>query len=425
MIRRLLFLLIAITGLSLSGSAFPHSMPQSAVNLDIGSAAVRVDCTLPMGELELALPGLSIGADRRLAEAQRRSLIDYAARHIWVEEPDGERWVLGEASVTLELGGEHRDVRYRAVYVRPHSKNSGSLRLRYDAITHQVMSHVALVYIRGDFSASRLEREPELVGMLQNPADSLTLATGSKPARGLFGSAITLGVRHILKGYDHILFLLSLIVVLPLAWSSHGWSGRKPLRQTIVALVKVVTAFTIGHSVTLLLAVLLDWSLPAALVEMCVAATVLAAAINIWKPVFAHKEAVIAGLFGLVHGMAFSGALGLHLLDPAQKFEVVLGFNLGVEVVQLLLAAALIAPVWSAVPFLWFGGVRACATILLGSAAAYWLIERIAVVPSELSDIATLSETGKLVAVALLATAAMTAYWIAYARKRMSVTGKS
>lgn len=372
---------------------------------------------MPVAELESAFPGLAISGGKRLTETQRSMLLDYASRHIWLEGADGKRWSLQRASASLEIGPDHQDVRYLAVYARPPIRNSGSFRLRYDAITHQVMSHVVLVFIRGDFSSSTLEREPQLIGMLQNPVDGLGATISNEPAPGVFGNAVKMGIGHIVKGYDHILFLLSLIFALPLVKTTGGWDGGKPFRRTLLALAKVVTAFTIGHSTSLIFAVMLDWRLPTAFVELCVAATVLVAAVNIWKPVFAHREVVAAGLFGLVHGMAFSGAIGQHMLDPGLKFQVVLGFNIGIEAVQLILAAAAIAPLWAMASSAWFARFKASAAILIGSTAGFWLIERALVFQAELSEISILDEPRSIAAMGLLLLVALLACWFASNRK--------
>jgi hypothetical protein len=396
--RNLLFVIVA--WLACPTAAVAHSMPQSMVYLDIGSAAVRIECSLPLAELQLALPELHIGDERHLSKAQQNQLIAYGLRHIRLEGVDGERWTVGHAIVTLQMNIDHRDIIYRADYRRP--ANSQSLRLRYDAITHEVVSHVALVAIRGDFSSSDLARTPEMVGMLQNPADSLAISMGHAPARGLFASATKMGIGHILTGYDHMLFLLSLVLVLPLTLKSGEWTDRKQLRDTAIALAKVITAFTVGHSITLLASTMLEWRLPTALVELCVAATVLVAAINIWKPIFAGREVVAAVLFGLIHGIAFASAIGQHLLDPVLRFEVILGFNLGIELVQLLLASLVVLPAWSAASLPQFARVRLVAALIVAGIAGYWFVERIPAVPAEFAELANLREPEGIATVVLI-----------------------
>lgn len=136
------------------------------------------------------------------------------------------------------------------------------------------------------------------------------------------------GVEHILIGYDHILFLLSLIVV-----SRFG------------ELVKIVTAFTIAHSITLTLATLRWVDVPATLVEALIAATIVYTAIeNFWIRETSGRWK-LTFLFGLIHGFGFAGVLR-ELQLPAQGFvRSLLAFNLGVEVGQLVIVVLLALPI--------------------------------------------------------------------------------
>lgn len=136
------------------------------------------------------------------------------------------------------------------------------------------------------------------------------------------------GVEHILIGYDHILFLLSLIIV-----SRFG------------ELVKIVTSFTVAHSLTLALATLRWVDLPPTLVETMIAGTIIVTALeNFWIKDTSHRWK-IAFAFGLIHGFGFAGVL--RDLDlPTQGFvRSLLAFNLGVEIGQLAIVAALAWPI--------------------------------------------------------------------------------
>ncbi len=135
------------------------------------------------------------------------------------------------------------------------------------------------------------------------------------------------GVEHIFEGYDHILFLLSLIVV-----------------STFRELVKIVTAFTVAHSITLALAALQIVELPSQWVEAGIAATIVFTAVeNFWIRNTAGRWK-LAFVFGLVHGFGFANLLrGLEL--PTEGFvRALLAFNLGVEVGQLAIVALLAFP---------------------------------------------------------------------------------
>ena len=146
------------------------------------------------------------------------------------------------------------------------------------------------------------------------------------PDRGVraTGSFFLLGVHHILSGYDHLLFLLCLL--LP--------GGR------LLALAKIITAFTVAHSVTLTLAVLQIVSLPDRLIEAVIGLSIaFVAAENLWLRPTTSRRWMVSFAFGLVHGFGFSTALR-ELGLPAQGLLLSLfGFNAGVETGQALVVA--------------------------------------------------------------------------------------
>lgn len=150
------------------------------------------------------------------------------------------------------------------------------------------------------------------------------------------------GVIHILEGYDHLLFLLALLipVLIPIsrkkAVVSRTQDGIQSSLNKIVALFKIVTAFTIGHSITLVFASLSSFMPPAVWVETFIAASVLVAGVNIVVPLFRESSWRVAGLFGLIHGFGFANVLGELSIQKADFLLSLLSFNVGVELGQLM-----------------------------------------------------------------------------------------
>jgi hypothetical protein len=200
---------------------------------------------------------------------------------------------------------------------------------------------------------------------------------GGGRSRG-FLSAFALGVRHFLEGRDHQLFLLALMLPAPLLAQSGRWRIFVGTRSSCRKLAWLITAFTLGHSLTLAAAGLLGWSLSVAIVEPLVAFSVLIAALHALRPLFPGREALVAGGFGLVHGLAFAGVIASFSLDPSDMLTCILGFNLGIEAVQLGFAAAAL------LPWLWLARTRAyqpfrrSGAALIAAAALIWLAERLA-----------------------------------------------
>ena len=191
-----------------------------------------------------------------------------------------------------------------------------------------------------------------------------------------FAAMFRLGARHIAEGTDHLLFLLALILPAPLVVAGGRWGGYAGGKTALRRIVKVVTAFTLGHSITLVLGAL-GWArLPGAVVESAIAFSILVSAVHALVPIFRGREVFIAGGFGLVHGLAFAATLTGFGFDPWTLVSSVLGFNLGIEAFQLLVILA-------AMPWLVllarsrvYGPFRIAGAALTGIAAAAWFAER-------------------------------------------------
>jgi hypothetical protein len=161
------------------------------------------------------------------------------------------------------------------------------------------------------------------------------------------------------------------------AISANGrWGGYAGWKTAFRRIVKVVTAFTLGHSITLVFGALGWVRLPSALVESAIALSILVSAVHALVPVFRGREVLIAGGFGLVHGLAFATTLAGFGLDPLTMVSSVLGFNLGIEAVQLLVILAAMPWLVLLAPSRVYGPFRITGATLTGIAAVAWLAER-------------------------------------------------
>jgi len=176
-----------------------------------------------------------------------------------------------------------------------------------------------------------------------------------------FGRVFILGLEHILIGYDHILFLLALIIV-----SAHFWQ-----------MIKVASAFTVAHSITLALAWYGIVELPSRIVESAIAISIAYVAFeNIVRQRFGHRW-LLAGSFGLVHGLGFYSALRDLGLGQTDMATTLLAFNLGVEAGQIAFIAMVSIPlVWWRRQEWYRPSVRAWSVVIL-LVASWWVIERV------------------------------------------------
>jgi hypothetical protein len=191
-------------------------------------------------------------------------------------------------------------------------------------------------------------------------------------------SLFRLGARHIAEGTDHLLFLLVLLLPAPLVVVGSRWAAVVPVRRSLFRILGIVTAFTIGHSITLALAAFGLVQIPARPVEVLIAVSILVSAVHAVRPVFPGKEAAIAGFFGLIHGLAFASALGELGLGRWERLSGILAFNLGIEAMQLAVVAAtlpslLLMSRTRVYPLCRIGGA-----VFAGVAAVGWIAERLA-----------------------------------------------
>ncbi len=154
------------------------------------------------------------------------------------------------------------------------------------------------------------------------------------------------GVHHIWIGFDHVLFLLTLLLPAALRRRDGRWIAVDGLAPALGRIAGIVSAFTVAHSLTLGLAALGIVDLPSRLVEAAIAASVVLAAVNNIVPIITRRLWLMAFGFGLIHGFGFAGVLA-DLGLPADALAIaLLGFNLGVELGQLAIVAALLPPLY-------------------------------------------------------------------------------
>jgi len=186
------------------------------------------------------------------------------------------------------------------------------------------------------------------------------------------------GFWHIWEGYDHILFLLSLLLAAVLIRRDNVWLPSESLKPTLIDIVKVVTAFTIAHSITLTLATLDVVSLPSRWVEASIALSVVLAALNNLFPVILKGRWLIAFAFGLIHGFGFATVLSDLQLDGITLILALIGFNLGVEIGQISILSIYI-PLSYLMRRTWFYKyiIFYVGSILIICIASVWFVERV------------------------------------------------
>ncbi|MEM9729729.1 MAG: HupE/UreJ family protein [Myxococcota bacterium] len=230
-------------------------------------------------------------------------------------------------------------------------------------------------------SVSTLVRVKWLSGATHTTLETPKEATVTLPKREGFGSVAreysVLGFRHILEGYDHLLFLVCLLII--------AGTGRR--------ILVTVTGFTVAHSITLALSALGKVSIPLAPVEAAIALSIVFLAVEIARD---DRESLafrypitVASSFGLLHGFGFAAVLGETGLPQTEVRAALLFFNLGVEVGQLAFIGAVLVAFWlvsrassvvrgRAIQLEDLRRLDVPAAYAVGILASYWMFERIA-----------------------------------------------
>ncbi|RDI42040.1 HupE/UreJ protein [Nocardia mexicana] len=365
-------------------------MPGTTVLLDVGESAIEAELSIPTADLAEA-SGIDVDTRPQLSADASAGLASYLREHMRPATPDGVPWTVEIGDMRLDYAdrsvtGSYRELVVHATLTPPAGADMRRFVLGYDAVVHKVVTHIALVSVRQDWGAGRVDagNEAGQVGVVRIDAESLTVPplsvdlTDGSAWRG-FAGMVVLGVHHILEGTDHLLFLFTLLLPAVLRARAGRWYPDNDWRRAVRHILAVTIAFTVGHSVALVVSALSRLEIPARPVETLIAATILVGGAHAVRPLFPGREAVVAGTFGLVHGMAFSFTLAELKLSTGQLALSVLGFNLGIEAVQLLLVALALPPLLvlattRAQPVLRVGG-----SLLVIIAALGWAFDRLGV----------------------------------------------
>lgn len=276
------------------------------------------------------------------------------------------------ASTAPMMLDHHSDGTYAVLALVAHCENlSAGLKARYSLLFDVDPSHRGLVQWIAPGSAS----SQALLFATESAEQSL--AMGPHSAWETLRQYVVEGVWHIWIGFDHILFLLSLLLPAVLMRHKNRWEPAPSLRRALLEVLKVVTAFTLAHSITLSLAALHVISLPSRLVESTIALSVVVAALNNLRGTIERRRWVMAFIFGLIHGFGFASALADLGLPQGALVLALVGFNLGVELGQMAIVVAFVPlAFWLRTTLFYRRGVITVGSILVAIVAGWWFVQR-------------------------------------------------
>jgi len=374
--RRPAYILIAMLLGLWADAAQAHKPSDSYLSLSQPSAG-----TLLEGQWDIALRdlqhavGLDIDGDGVITWgellARQPTLTNYALSRLSIEaiaRGDRDRCTLQPGALLFD---EHVDGGYAVLRFTARCPfRPAQLSVHYGLLFDLDPNHRGLLDVRAADKSQAL--------VLADASRTATLNLGAPDRLAQFRAFLDEGIWHIWKGYDHILFLLTLLLPAVVLYRNGQWQSRPSLRDSLLDVLKVVTAFTVAHSLTLTLAVNQLVNLPSRWVESAIALTVLLGALNNIFPVVRERRWLVAFAFGLIHGLGFASVLADLGLRGWNLALALVGFNAGVEVGQLAIVLIFIPLAFA------LRGTRfyrhafmPAGAVAISGIAAYWLAIRV------------------------------------------------
>lgn len=329
--RHLFFILILVTILP---PAYAHKASDSYLSVAVGkSNELQVQWDIALRDLDYAL-GLDDNEDGQLTwgelRAHHASLASYVLARLTITTDD----YLCTAGTPQHLVDYHSDgayavLRFDITCPTPHTP----VKINYRLFADLDPQHRGLLR----WTQAGVTQSQSAIFSPAQPTREFKRgkASGDSSVGQQFLDYLELGINHILEGYDHLLFLLTLLLPAVLWRDGKTWRALPALRPALWEVTRIVTAFTFAHSVTLTLAAWQLITVPSRLVESVIAASVILAALNNIYPVVVRKRWLMALLCGFIHGCGFATVLTDLGLQSTSLALSLVAFNVGIELAQL------------------------------------------------------------------------------------------
>lgn len=356
-----------------------HKPSDSYLAISVQGQQLTGQWDIALRDLDFAI-GLDGNGDGALTwdeiRARHQAIAAYALQRLHLHTAQGQCTLqAGDQLIDHHTDGAYSVLRFTASC--PGSAAPASLDIGYTLFADLDPQHKGLLKLAHDGVTQTAIFDPD------SPRQTLSLGAPDRLAQ--FGAYVKHGIWHIWIGTDHILFLLSLL--LPAVLLKNAVDAGTPqmppqytaesLRAAFVDVLKVVTAFTLAHSITLTLASLSLVSLPSRWVESAIAASVVLAALNNLFPLFRGKRWAAAFVFGLIHGFGFASVLRDLGLPQSALISSLFGFNVGVEIGQLAIVAVFLPLAWWLRRSWFYRQLFTWGSLAIALVAAIWLAERV------------------------------------------------
>lgn len=357
------------------GVANGHIASNGFLTLNVEGSKVAGTLELAMRDAELAI-GLDSNRDGRITwgevRSQQHDLELYVRSKLSIA--DGASRAGGASGCSMEFAPVEVNDRVDGNYLwLPFTATCGS-RLTRLAIDYRLLQDIDPSH-RGLLSLSAWGATQ--TGVLDGASAGRLISLDDPSAWRAFAEYLKIGVWHIWSGIDHLLFLLSLLLPAVLKRRNRQWEAVPLAKPAFINILKVVTAFTLAHSITLSLAAFDVVRLPSRLTESVIAASIIVAALNNIFPKITQGRWRIAFAFGLLHGFGFASVLADMGLPPGARVVSLVSFNLGVELGQLAVVLAVMPLAYAVRASVFYRQtVMQWGSSAIAALALVWLVQR-------------------------------------------------
>ena len=361
-------------GILLSGTVQAHVASNGFLSANVAGRDVTGSIEIAVRDVELAV-GIDTDRDGKITWGELRDgepqLSRYLAQHVsFMVRGEACRLSFQSLAVNNRVDGSYAWLPFTARC----PADVRELTIDYTAMNDIDPSHRGLLTLTAGNAVH--------TGVLGGAGGQAAFAVFAPSRARAFAEYFHAGIWHILSGIDHLLFLLSLLLPAVLLRKGGQWEPVSEASPALISIFKVVTAFTLAHSLTLTLAALDIVRLPSRLTESVIAVSIVIAALNNIFPIVTETRARIAFAFGLLHGFGFASVLADMGLPQGARLISLVAFNLGIETGQLAVVLAVVPLIYGLRAGVFYRrALMPWGSAAIAAVAIVWFVQR-AILPS-------------------------------------------
>jgi hypothetical protein len=351
--------------------------------MDVTDTMLTGRIEAPVPDVAVALGQPEVENSQAFIDANEQEILEYLDSHFLLTV-DGRDWPISFTSLDLFYSDapEEDDNYLVAPFTVVVDSDNGTVprvfELRFDPFVDEIPGRDSLLLIGNDWRGGVIDNGFDTLTTFDADNRSQTIDLGEASWFKNFTASIKLGVNHIRTGPDHVLFVLVLLLPAVLVFNRKWWPTTG-FGSSLWRVLKIVTMFTIAHSITFSLAGLDLLPLPPSkLVEAIIALSIAAAALHNIRPLFPNKEWLISFVFGLFHGMGFASLV--EGLDVARSVQLVslFGRNVGIEIGQTAVVVLLFPALYLLRRTRFYQPLFVGLSVLMAAISMVWMVERLA-----------------------------------------------